>query len=388
VEATVTAVQRDLPTDEAHDLLDLVKELAAKLLEPQVQRFEDDEAFPREVFRELGAAGLLSLPYAEELGGGGQPYEVYLQVLEELSAAWGAVGLGVSVHGLSCFPVARYGTDAQRDRFLPGMLGGDQLGAYCLSEPTSGSDAAALRTRAVADPDGSAYEVTGTKAWITHGGVADFYNIMARTGQDGPRGISCLLADAGTPGLTAAAPERKMGYRSSRTSQILLDRARVDADRLIGEPGQGFTIAMSALDAGRLGIAACAVGIATAALEAATAYARERQQFGQRIIDFQGLSFMLADMATQVAAARELYLAAARRRDAGQPFSVPAAMAKLFATDTCMRVTTDAVQVLGGAGYVQDFPVERWFREAKVLQIVEGTNQIQRLVIGRALAHG
>lgn len=384
----MTAVQRDLPTDEAHDLLDLVKELAAKLLEPQVQRFEDDEAFPREVFRELGAAGLLSLPYAEELGGGGQPYEVYLQVLEELSAAWGAVGLGVSVHGLSCFPVARYGTDAQRDRFLPGMLGGDQLGAYCLSEPTSGSDAAALRTRAVADPDGSAYEVTGTKAWITHGGVADFYNIMARTGQDGPRGISCLLADAGTPGLTAAAPERKMGYRSSRTSQILLDRARVDADRLIGEPGQGFTIAMSALDAGRLGIAACAVGIATAALEAATAYARERQQFGQRIIDFQGLSFMLADMATQVAAARELYLAAARRRDAGQPFSVPAAMAKLFATDTCMRVTTDAVQVLGGAGYVQDFPVERWFREAKVLQIVEGTNQIQRLVIGRALAHG
>ncbi len=382
----MTGVQRDLPTDEAHDLLDLVRELSVKVLKPQVEQFEDAEDFPREVFRELGAAGLLSLPYPQDLGGGGQPYEVYLQVLEELSAAWGAVGLGISVHGLSCFPVARYGTEAQRERFLPGMLGGDQLGAYCLSEPTSGSDAAALTTRATATADGSAYQVTGTKAWITHGGVADFYNIMARTGPDGPRGISCLLADARTPGLSAGAAERKMGYRSSRTSQIVLDDARVDADRLIGEPGQGFTIAMSALDAGRLGIAACAVGIATAALEAATDYARERRQFGQRIIDFQGLSFMLADMATQVAAARELYLSAARRKDAGQPFSVPAAMAKLFATDTCMKVTTDAVQVLGGAGYVRDFPVERWFREAKVLQIVEGTNQIQRLVIGRALA--
>jgi alkylation response protein AidB-like acyl-CoA dehydrogenase len=307
-------------------------------------------------------------------------------VLEELSAAWGAVGLGVSVHTLSCYPLAQFGTDAQREQWLPGMLGGDQLGAYCLSEPTSGSDAAALRTRAVPTDDGSAYTVTGTKAWITHGGVADFYNLMVRTSDDGPRGISCLLADAGTPGLSAAPPERKMGFSSSQTAQVLLDAARVDSDRRIGEEGEGFTIALSALDSGRLGIAACAVGIAQAAFEAATAYAKEREQFGRRIIDFQGLSFMLADMATQISAARELYLAAARRRDAGQPFSVQAAMAKLFATDTCMKVTTDAVQVLGGAGYVKDFPVERWFREAKVLQIVEGTNQVQRLVIGRHLA--
>ncbi len=382
----MTTVERDLPTDEAHDLLDLVRQIGAERLAPQVDDYEDKGAFPREVFAELGRSGLLGLPYPEEFGGGGQPYEVYLQVLEELSASWGAVGLGVSVHGLSCYPVAQFGTDEQRARWLPDMLGGEQLGAYCLSEPTSGSDAAALRTRAVRTDDGSAYDVTGTKAWITHGGVADFYALMVRTSDDGPRGISCLLADAATPGLSAAPPERKMGYNSSQTSQVLLDGARVDADRLIGVEGQGFTIALSALDSGRLGIAACAVGIATAALEAATAYAKEREQFGQRIIDFQGLSFMLADMATQIAAARELYLAAARRRDAGRSFSVQAAMAKLFATDTCMKVTTDAVQVLGGAGYVRDFPVERWFREAKVLQIVEGTNQVQRLVIGRHLA--
>ncbi len=382
----MTAVERDLPTDEAHDLLELVRELAAERLLPQVEDHEEKGTFPREVFRELGRAGLLSLPYPEELGGGGQPYTVYLQVLEELSAAWGAVGLGVSVHTLSCYPLAQFGSDAQRERWLPAMLSGDQLGAYCLSEPTSGSDAAALRTRAVKRPDGSAYDVTGTKAWITHGGVADFYDLMVRTSDDGPRGISCLLADAGTPGLSSAPPERKMGYRSSQTAQVLLDAAVIDADRLLGTEGQGFTIALAALDSGRLGIAACAVGIAQAAFEAATAYAKEREQFGQRIIDFQGVSFMLADMATQIAAARELYLAAARRRDAGQPFSAQAAMAKLFATDTAMVVTTDAVQVLGGAGYVRDFPVERWFREAKVLQIVEGTNQVQRLVISRHLA--
>lgn len=382
----MTAVERDLPTDEAHDLLALVRELSAERLAPQVDDHEEKGTFPREVFRELGRAGLLSLPYPQEHGGGDQPYAVYLQVLEELSAAWGTVGLGVSVHTLACYPVAQFGTDAQRERWLPGMLSGEQLGAYCLSEPTSGSDAAALRTRAVKRADGRAYEVTGTKAWITHGGVADFYDVMVRTSDDGPRGISCLLADAGTLGLSSAPPERKMGYRSSPTAQVLFEGAVIDADRLIGSEGQGFTIALAALDSGRLGIAACAVGIAQAAFEAATAYAKERQQFGQRIIDFQGLSFMLADMATQIAAARELYLAAARRRDAGQPFSVQAAMAKLFATDTCMKVTTDAVQVFGGAGYVRDFPVERWFREAKVLQIVEGTNQVQRLVIGRHLA--
>jgi alkylation response protein AidB-like acyl-CoA dehydrogenase len=376
-------VDRTLPTPEAAALLELTRELADGELRPAVQRAERAGEFPREVLRTLGKAGLLGLPYPQRWGGGGQPYEVYLQVVEELATAWLAVGLGVSVHTLACFPTAAFGSAAQRDELLPGMLGGDQLGAYCLSEPASGSDAAALTTRAVRD--GDHYVVDGVKAWVTHGGHADFYNLMVRTGGPGAGGISCLVAPADTPGLRPQPPERKMGMASSPTAQIVLDGARVPADRLVGAEGQGFRIAMAALDGGRLGIAACAVGVAQAALDHAVAYARERRQFDRPIAEFQGVSFLLADMATQVEAARSLYLAAARLRDAGRPFGAQAAMAKLFATDAAMRVTTDAVQVLGGAGYVADHPVERWFREAKVLEIVEGTNQVQRLVIGRAL---
>jgi alkylation response protein AidB-like acyl-CoA dehydrogenase len=381
---SATTVDRELPTEESRDLLALVRQIAREELAPRAATAEESGEFPREAFRTLGKAGLLSLPYPEELGGGGQPYTVYLQVLEELAAAWATIGLGVSVHTLSCYPLARFGTTDQQARWLPDMLGGEQLGAYCLSEPQSGSDAAALRTRAARRDD--CYVVDGTKAWITHGGVADFYAVMVRTGQDGPKGISCLLVDGATPGVEGAPPERKMGFTASRTSQLLFTGAEVATDRLIGAEGQGFAIALSALDAGRLGIAACAVGIAQAALDTAVGYAKDRRQFGQRIIDFEGVSFLLADMATLVEASRALYLAAARRRDAGQRYSRQAAMAKLFATDACMRVTTDAVQVLGGAGYVRDWPVERYFREAKVLQIVEGTNQVQRLVIGRHLA--
>jgi hypothetical protein len=376
-------IDRELPTDEARALLDLVREIAAAELAPRVDAAEAAAEFPRDVYRTLGDAGLLGLAYPEEHGGGGQPYAVYLQALEELARAWLSVGIGVSVHTLACFPLAQHGTAEQKERWLPEMLGGTLLGAYCLSEPGSGSDAAALVTRAV--PDGDSYVVDGVKAWITHGGVADFYNLMVRTSDDGPRGITCLLAEAGTPGLSAAAPERKMGANSSPTAQIILDGARVPADRRMGAEGEGFKIALGALDGGRLGIAACAVGLAQAALDLAASYAKERRQFGRPIGEFQGLSFLLADMATAVAAARALYLDAARLRDRGGAFGPKAAMAKLFATDTAMRVTTDAVQVLGGYGYVQDFAAERYMREAKVLQIVEGTNQIQRVVIGRSL---
>ncbi|MER5425413.1 acyl-CoA dehydrogenase family protein [Streptosporangium roseum] len=377
-------VERVMPTTEAHDLLELVRELIAKEVAPRASADESAGRFPREVFTTLGRAGLLGLPYPEEHGGAAQPYEVYLQVIEELAAGWLAVGLGLSVHTLSCFPVAAYGTDAQRAALLPEMLGGEWLGAYCLSEPQSGSDAAALATRAVPDADG--YVVDGVKAWITHGGVADFYTLMARTSDDGGRGISCFHVPAGTEGLSYGLPERKMGMRSSPTAQVRFDSVRLASDALLGAEGEGFRIAMAALDGGRLGIAACAVGVAQAALDTATGYAKERRQFGSRIADFQGIGFMLADMATQIAAARALYLDAARLRDAGRPYGTQAAMAKLFATDMCMKVTTDAVQVLGGYGYVEDFPVERYMREAKVLQIVEGTNQVQRVVISRALA--
>ncbi|XTZ17435.1 acyl-CoA dehydrogenase family protein [Micromonospora echinospora] len=378
-------VDRILPTDEAHDLLALATELADRELAPRAADFEARAEFPREVLRTLGRAGLLGLPYPEEHGGAAQPYEVYLQVLEILASRWLAVAEAVSVHTLACFPVAQYGSDELRKR-LPDMLGGELLGAYCLSEPQGGSDAASLATRATRDGDD--YVLSGTKAWITHAHSADFYNVFCRTGGPGPKGISCLLADAGTPGITPQAVERTMGLRSSPVAQIAFDDARVPADRLVGGEGTGFTIAMSALDSGRLGIAACAVGLAQGALDYAVGYARERQQFGRTIVDFQGLGFLLADLATQISAARALTLAAARLRDAGRPYSIEAAKAKLFATDVAMRVTTDAVQVLGGAGYVADHPVERFMREAKVLQIVEGTNQIQRLVISRALAKG
>ena len=376
-------VVRSLPTAEAAELLALTRDLVDREVAPRAAEGEARAELPRELFRTLGKAGLLGLPYDEQHGGGAQPYEVYLQVLEELSRGWLAVGLGVSVHTLSCFPLAAFGSEAQQQRWLPDMLGGELLGAYCLSEAGSGSDAAALQTRAVLD--GDSWVVDGAKAWVTHGGAADFYNLMVRTGAPGAKGISCLLADASTPGLLPQTPERKMGMRASTTATVLLDAARVPADRLLGEQGQGFRIAMSALDGGRLGIAACAVGVAQAALDTAVAYAQERRQFGRRIADFQGLSFLLADMATQVEAARALYLSTARRRDAGQPFGPQAAMSKLFASDTAMRVTTDAVQVLGGYGYVEDFPAERYLREAKILQIVEGTNQVQRVVIGRSL---
>ncbi|MEU3728860.1 acyl-CoA dehydrogenase [Streptomyces sp. NPDC033538] len=377
-------VDRQLPTDEARDLISLVRDIAQREIAPSAAEEEDAGRFPREVFTLLSDAGLLGLPYDAEYGGGEQPYEVYLQVLEELAAVRLTVGLGVSVHTLASYALAAYGTKEQQAEHLPAMLGGGLLGAYCLSEPASGSDAASLRTKAVREGDD--WLITGTKAWITHGGIADFYTVMARTGEDGPRGITAFLVPGDTEGLSAAVPEKKMGLKGSPTAQVHLDGVRVPDARRLGDEGQGFAIALSALDSGRLGIAACAIGVARAALDEAVSYAAERRQFGKPIADFQGLRFMLADMATQIEAGRALYLSAARLRDAGLPFAKQAAMAKLHCTDTAMRVTTDAVQILGGYGYTADFPAERYMREAKVLQIVEGTNQIQRMVIARHLA--
>ncbi|MBW8704844.1 Acyl-CoA dehydrogenase [Streptomyces sp. MBT84] len=379
-------VDRPLPTDEARELISLVRDIAQHEIAPKAAEEEDAGHFPREVFRLLSESGLLGLPYDSEYGGGDQPYEVYLQVLEELAAARLTVGLGVSVHTLSCHAVAHFGTKQQQVEHLPAMLGGGLLGAYCLSEATSGSDAASLRTRAVRDEQGGDWRITGTKSWITHGGIADFYTVMARTGEEGPRGITAFLVPGDAAGLSGALPERKMGMKGSPTAQVHFDGVRVPDARRIGEEGQGFAIALAALDSGRLGIAACAVGLAQSALDEALAYASGRRQFGRPISDFEGLRFMLADMATQIEAGRALYLAAARLRDAGLPFAKQAAMAKLHCTDTAMKVTTDAVQVLGGYGYTADFPAERYMREAKALQIVEGTNQIQRMVIARHLA--
>ncbi|WP_210588496.1 acyl-CoA dehydrogenase family protein [Streptomyces sp. GESEQ-35] len=377
------AVDRMLPTQEAEDLMALTRELAEKELGKRVEAHEAEESYPEGLFDVLGRSGLLGLPYPEEHGGGGQPYEVYLQVLEELASQWAAVAVATSVHTLACHPLYAFGTPAQQERWLPRMLAGELLGGYSLSEAQAGSDAAALSCKAERLPDG--YRITGTKAWITHGGKADFYALFARTAP-GSRGISCFLAPGTAEGLSFGRPERKMGLHAVPTTSAMWDGAVIDADRLIGAEGQGLEIAFSALDCGRLGIAACATGLAQAALDTAVAYANERTTFGRKIVDHQGLGFLLADMAAAVDSARATYLDAARRRDLGRPFSRQASVAKLVATDAAMKVTTDAVQVLGGYGYTRDFPVERYMREAKIMQIFEGTNQIQRLVISRHLA--
>lgn len=372
-----------MQTDEQHALVGLAREIASREVAPFAAERERAGEFPRAAFDALGKAGLLGLPYPEDFGGGAQPYAVYLQVIEELARAHLAVGLGASVQTLTIFPTATFGTEEQRAAWMPPAIAGEWIGSYCLSEAESGSDASALSTRAVRE--GDSYVINGAKAWVTHGGASNYYVVFVRTGEAGARGISTIFVPAETPGVSRAKLEHKMGMAASPTAQITFDDVRVPVSNRIGDEGVGFRIAMEALDGGRLGIAACSVGLAQAALDAALIFAKDREQFGQQIARFQGISFMLADMATGIEASRALVASAAARRDAGKPYGTQAAMAKLFASDTAMRVTTDAVQIHGGYGYVDEFPVERYMREAKVLQIVEGTNQIQRLVIGRAL---
>lgn len=377
------AATRLLPSPEAEDLIDMTRNVCDARLRPIVNEMEDKAEFPREIFALLGEQGLLTLPYPEEFGGGEQPYEVYLQALEEIASAWMSVAVGVSVHSLTCNPIFAFGTQEQKSQFLESMLDGSKLGAYCLSEPDAGSDVAAISMSA--RRDGDEYVLNGVKSWISHAGHADFYTTFARTSEDGPRGLSCFHVPADTPGMSFPPPERKMGLDCDTVGQVIFDDARLPMNCLVGAEGQGMTIALSALDAGRLGIAACATGLAQAALDESVAYAKERQAFGKPISEFQGLAFLLAEMEAAVTSARASYLHAARLKDAGRPMGKEASVAKLICTDAAMRVTTDAVQVFGGYGYTKDYPVERYMREAKVTQIFEGTNQIQRLVISRAL---
>lgn len=365
------------------ELLELTRSFSARFLAPYVDETEREERFPRETFRQLGAAGLLALPYPEEYGGSAAPAESYLQVLEELGRTWASVAIGVSVHALACLPMAQFGTPEQRRSWLPWMLSGETLGAYCLSEAHTGSDTAAIRARADRVEDG--YVLRGEKAWTTHGGHADFYTVMARTSDDRSSGISCFIVRADTAGMSAGAPERKMGLTGSSTTVMHFDDVFVPVDQRIGAEGAGLAIALTALDSGRLGIAAVATGLARAALDQAVAYACDREAFGQPIIRHEGVGFMLADMDAAIEASHSTFLAAARRHDEGNSFTREASIAKLIATDAAMKITTDAVQVLGGAGYTREFPLERYMREAKVMQIFEGTNQIQRLVIARRL---
>jgi alkylation response protein AidB-like acyl-CoA dehydrogenase len=381
-------VNRDFGlSEEQRQIVGAVRDFVAERIAPTIAGYEERKEFPRDLFRELGQMGLTGVPYDEAHGGGGQPYLTYLAALEEIATGSLSLAVTLSVHHLSASGIAWYGSDALKERYLPKLFSGAWLGAYALSEASSGSDAASLRCRAERADDGS-YVLGGTKRFITHAGEAEFYLVMARTGGEGPKGISAFAVEKDWPGFQFGKLESKMGWNASPMRELIFDHCRVPAENLIGEEGQGFTVALAALDGGRLGIAACSVGLAQAALDAATTFARERAQFGRPVIEFQGLQFMLADMATQTEAARRLYREAARVRDAEEDSSLGASMSKLFASDVAMRVTTDAVQVHGGYGYMREYPVERYLREAKALQIVEGTNQVQRMVIGRHLAKG
>lgn len=371
-------------TDEQRDVVAAVRAFAAERIRPEIGGFEEREEFPRDLFRDLCGMGLGGIPYDERYGGGGQPYLTYLAVLEEVATGSLSLAMGLSVHHLSAFGVHEFGSETLKEKYLPKLFSGEWLGAYALSEAVSGSDAAALRTRAERDGDG--WRLTGSKRFISQAGEAEHYLVMARTGDDSPRGISSFAVEKGWPGFDFGKLEAKMGWHASPMRELLFDGCRVPAENLVGEEGQGFTVALAALDGGRLGIAACSVGLAQAALDAAVAFARERSQFGRPVIEFQGLQFLLADAATAVEAARRLYREAARARDEGRGTSLACSMAKLFASDVAMRVTTDALQAHGGYGYMREYPVERYMREAKALQIVEGTNQVQRMIIGRHLA--
>jgi acyl-CoA dehydrogenase len=365
------------------ELRDLTRKFAQKELIPLIEEDERAERFRPELIKKLGELGLTGIPVPEEFDGAGLGYQEYAVAIEELAKGSGGYSISVAVTGLPQVILNLFGNAEQKKKFIPPLARGEAIGAFSLSEAFSGSDAGALRTTAVKQGDN--YILNGTKLWCTQGDIAQTTIVMARTGGPGPKGVSAFILEKGMPGFGYGKRERKMGCHISHTMELVLNNVTVPASHLIGREGDGFKVAMTALDSGRITIAAAAVGLAHAALDVAISHARTREQFGKPIAEFQGISFMLADMRVQLDASRLLVQRAAWLKDNGQPFSTEAAMAKLFATDMAMKVTTDAVQVLGGSGYTQEFPVERYMREAKVMQIVEGTNQVQRMIIGRGL---
>ncbi|NCG21588.1 MAG: acyl-CoA dehydrogenase [Rhodobacterales bacterium] len=370
-------------TDDQQALADAAREFCVATLGPSAREDDEREVFNIDFVRQMGEMGFCGIPTPEEYGGMGLGYVEYCIVLEEIAKVSSAYAVTVAVTGLPQVILNMYGTDTQKQRWLPGLAAGELLGAFALSEPESGSDAASLKSTAVLE--GDEYVLNGTKFWITHGGVADIYIVMARTGGPGAKGVSAFIVPGDAAGLSFGRKEEKMGMRASPTVEVVMESVRVPVSDRIGPEGFGFKVAMAALDSGRITIGASAVGLSQAALEYSARYATERKQFKTQIIDFQGVGFMLADMACRIETSRLLVEKAAWLKDNGRPFSNAAAMAKLVSTDSAMLVTTDAVQVLGGNGYTREHPVERYMRDAKVMQIVEGTNQIQRIVLARHL---
>lgn len=363
---------------------DMVRRFTQEKLTPQAGQWDEQNYFPREIYHQMAALGLMGMTLPEEYGEGGLSRFAGALVYEELARGDMATAVGLSVHNMVTGSIARFGNEEQRERWVTGLSTGALLGAFSLSEASSGSDAASLQC--LAERQGDTYLLRGSKMWVTNGGEADIYLLMARTMPGrGAGGISCFVVEKGTPGFSFGKLERKMGLHSSPTRELLFENCSIDAAQCLGQEGQGLKIALSSLDGGRVNIGSVAVGVAQAAFEIATTYAREREQFGQAISTFQAIQFMLADMAMKIEAARLLVYEAACKLDSGQSAGMYAAMAKCFASDMAMEVATNAVQILGGAGYVRDYPVERYMRDIKVAQIFEGTNQIQRVVIARAL---
>ncbi|GAB1377350.1 acyl-CoA dehydrogenase family protein [Pararhodobacter aggregans] len=373
-------------TEDQRMVRDMARRFASERLAPNAAEWDETAHFPREVVAEMGALGLMGMLVPEEWGGAMTDSVAYACALEEIAAGNGALSTVMSVHNsVGCVPILRYGTEAQKEEYLRPMAAGEWLGAFCLTEPQAGSDASALKTRATRTNTG--WVLNGTKQFITSGKNADVAIVFAVTDPAaGKKGISAFIVPTKTPGWRVASIEKKIGQHLSDTAQIALENLELPAEALLGDEGQGYRIALSNLEGGRIGIGAQSVGMARAALEAAVAYAMERESMGKKLMDHQAVAFRLADMATQVQAGRQMVLHAAALKDAGQPALEAASMAKLFASEMAERVASAAIQTFGGYGYTRDFPVERIWRDVRVCQIYEGTSDIQRLVIARALA--
>lgn len=370
-------------TESQIEIRALARKFARERIAPIVEHDEESETFRRELIGDLGELGLTGIPTSDGFGGAGLGYREYIGAIEEIAAASGAYAVSVAVSGLPQVILDTFGSEDQKARYIPKLASGDWIGSFALSEAGSGSDAASLRTQAVLS--GDHYVLNGTKLWITQADCADVFIVMARTGGPGARGVSAFILDRSMSGIKMGKREKKMGMSISHTMEVLLESVKVPLANRLGSEGDGMKVALTALDSGRITIAATALGVARAAIETAIHHANLREQFGKPILEFQGVGFLLADMLNEYQSAKLMTQRAAFLKDSGKPFSIAAAQAKVTATDRAMKVTTDAVQVLGGSGYTREFPVERHMREAKVLQIVEGTNQIQRLVISRAM---
>jgi len=374
-----------LLTDEQRQVRDTLREFARDALAPNAARWDREHRFPREALRALGELGALGIVVPEAFGGAGLDHVSLAIALEEIAAGDGATSTIVAVqNSVVCGPIAAFGTPAQKTRYLPPLARGERIGCFCLTEPQAGSDASAIATRA--ERRGDRYVLSGVKQFITSAANADVAIVFAVTDRDaGKKGISAFIVDTNTPGYVVARIEDKLGQRASDTAQIAFEQCEVAADNRLGNEGDGYRIALANLESGRIGIAAQAVGMARAALDAALAYARERHAFGKPVAEHQAVAFRLADMATQVDVARQMVWHAAALRDAGEPCLKQASMAKLFASEMAERVASDALQIHGGYGYVTDFPLERIYRDVRVCQIYEGTSDIQRLVIAREI---